>query len=253
MKSLIAALGIGVFASLVLFWLMQLMIMPRHQSIKNTETLNMVDFVRLKRESPPKDKPKPPERQKPPEQVQSAKKPAPPKKVLPPLKPQPIAKVQPQKPVQAPKPDLDMPKLDVAAPTKRSGESQVSVPKASTSQGSGEGIDTSPASGKDKGNGSGMGHGTGNGINSGVIALVRIPPDYPKRAANRGIQGWVKIEFTITATGTVKEAVVVEAKPDDIFDEAALKAISQWKFKEKIVNGVAVEQRAVQVLQFKLR
>ena len=241
MKSLIAALGIGVFASLVLFWLMQLMIMPRHQSIKNTETLNMVDFVRLKREPPPKDKPKPPERQKPPEQVQSAKKPAPPKTVQPPLKPQPIAKVQPQKPVQAPKPDLDMPKLDLAAPVKNLVDTQVSVPPSPAPSAS-----PKPPRNTEK-------PGTGGGVTSGVIALVRIPPDYPKRAANRGIQGWVKIEFTITATGTVKEAVVVEAKPDDIFDEAALKAISQWKFKEKIVNGVAVEQRAVQVLQFKLR
>ncbi len=241
MKSLIAALGIGVFASLVLFWLMQLMIMPKHQSIKNTETLNMVDFVRLKREPPPKEKPKPPEKQKPLEQVQSAKKPAPPKKVRPPLKPQPAAKVQPQKPVQAPKPDLDMPKLDLAAPVKNLVDTQISVPPSPAPSAS-----PKPPSNTEK-------PGTGGGVTSGVIALVRIPPDYPKRAANRGIQGWVKIEFTITAKGTVKEAVVVEAKPGDIFDEAALKAISQWKFKEKIVNGVAVEQRAVQVLQFKLR
>ncbi len=89
-------------------------------------------------------------------------------------------------------------------------------------------------------------------ISTGVIPLERIPPKYPARAANRHIEGWVKIEFTITTTGTVENAVVVEAEPAEIFDEAALKAINQWVFKEKIVNGVAVEQRAVQTLQFKL-
>ncbi len=89
-------------------------------------------------------------------------------------------------------------------------------------------------------------------ISTGVIALQRIPPKYPSRAANRHIEGWVKIEFTITTNGTVKNAVVVEAEPEEIFDEAALKAIDQWTFKEKTVNGVAVEQRAVQTLQFKL-
>lgn len=89
-------------------------------------------------------------------------------------------------------------------------------------------------------------------VSTGVVPLERIPPKYPARAANRHIEGWVKIEFTITTSGTVENAIVVEAQPTEIFDEAALKAINQWTFKEKIVNGVAVEQRAVQTLQFKL-
>lgn len=89
-------------------------------------------------------------------------------------------------------------------------------------------------------------------ISTNVIPLERIPPKYPARAANRHIEGWVKIEFTITTDGTVDNAVVVEAHPPEIFDDAALKAINQWTFKEKIVDGVAVEQRAVQTLQFKL-
>ncbi len=89
-------------------------------------------------------------------------------------------------------------------------------------------------------------------ISTGVVPLERVPPKYPARAASRHIEGWVKIEFTITTDGSVEDAVVVEAEPAEVFDEAALKAINQWKFKEKIVNGVAVEQRAVQTLQFKL-
>lgn len=89
-------------------------------------------------------------------------------------------------------------------------------------------------------------------ISTGVVPLERVPPKYPARAASRHIEGWVKIEFTITTDGDVENAVVVEAEPAEVFDEAALKAINQWKFKEKMVNGVAVEQRAVQTLQFKL-
>lgn len=89
-------------------------------------------------------------------------------------------------------------------------------------------------------------------ISTGVVPLERVPPKYPARAASRHIEGWVKIEFTITTGGEVENAVVVEAEPPEIFDDAALKAINQWTFKEKTVNGVAVEQRAVQTLQFKL-
>ena len=89
-------------------------------------------------------------------------------------------------------------------------------------------------------------------ISTNVIPLVRIPPTYPMRAANRRIQGWVKVEFTITKEGTVKDAVVVASKPSSIFNRAALKAIKRWKFKPQIIAGEAYEQRAVQTLEFKL-
>ena len=93
--------------------------------------------------------------------------------------------------------------------------------------------------------------GTGKS-STNVIPLVRIPPTYPMRAANRRIQGWVKVEFTITKEGTVKDAAVVASKPSSIFNNAALKAIKRWKFKPHIIAGEAYEQRAVQTLEFKL-
>ncbi len=98
------------------------------------------------------------------------------------------------------------------------------------------------------------GHGSGDSgaVVSGVVALLRVPPKYPTRAASRHIEGWVTVEFTVQTDGSVDDAVVVGAEPEDIFDDAALTAISKWKFKEKIVNGIAVTQRAVQKLQFKL-
>lgn len=87
---------------------------------------------------------------------------------------------------------------------------------------------------------------------SGVVPLSLVHPKYPSRAVNRHIEGWVKIEFTISTTGTVTDPMIVASQPAEIFDYEALKAIKKWKFKEKIVNGVAVEQRAIQTLQFKL-
>jgi protein TonB len=99
------------------------------------------------------------------------------------------------------------------------------------------------------------GHGSDSSkvVVSGVVPLVRVPPKYPARAASRHIEGWVKVEFTITTDGSVADAVVISSEPESIFDDAALTAISKWEFKEKIVDGVAVPQRAVQKLQFKLQ
>jgi len=121
-------------------------------------------------------------------------------------------------------PQMDMPNLDIPLQTSRFNSSALT----------------------------GIQVGTG-GISTNVIPLVRIPPRYPMRAANRRIEGWVKVEFTITAEGTVKDAVVIEAQPAKVFDRAALQAIKRWKFKAKIIGGEAFEQRAVQVLQFKLK
>ncbi len=84
------------------------------------------------------------------------------------------------------------------------------------------------------------------------MALSRIPPRYPYRAERKKIEGWVKISFLITEQGTVKDAVVVDAKPKDIFDKAALQAILKWRFKPRITNGKPVATRADQVINFEL-
>ena len=86
------------------------------------------------------------------------------------------------------------------------------------------------------------------GSDRDVLPLVRISPDYPPRAVARGIEGWVIVQFTISETGTVKDAVVVEAEPSDIFDEAALKAIARWRYNPRVEGGVAVERVGVQTL-----
>jgi protein TonB len=80
------------------------------------------------------------------------------------------------------------------------------------------------------------------GSDRDVIPLVRINPDYPPRALSRGLEGWVEVQFTITATGTVKDAIVVNSDPKNIFDDAALKAIARWRYNPKVEGGVAIER-----------
>ena len=91
------------------------------------------------------------------------------------------------------------------------------------------------------------------GSDRDVIPLVRINPDYPPRALSRGLEGWVQVQFTITATGTVKDAKVVTAEPKNILDDAALKAIARWRYNPKVESGVAVERVGVQtIIRFQL-
>ena len=82
---------------------------------------------------------------------------------------------------------------------------------------------------------------------SDVVPLVRVNPQYPERARQRGIEGWVQVEFTISAAGTVKSPRVVGYKPSTIFNRAALRAIRKWKYNPKIDDGEAVERSGVKV------
>ena len=102
------------------------------------------------------------------------------------------------------------------------------------------GVDTSM--GLDTGGGFSMASADGD-----AVPMVRVPPQYPERALQRGVEGRVLIEFTISRSGAVKDAKVIAYEPSTIFNKAALRAVRQWKYNPKIVNGKAVEQPGVRI------
>lgn len=85
-----------------------------------------------------------------------------------------------------------------------------------------------------------------------LVALVRIPPEYPAHARMRRIQGYVDVEFTVDAEGRVRNASVVNADPPGVFDRAALNSIAHWRFEPKRQDGRAVEVTARQRIEFEL-
>lgn len=78
------------------------------------------------------------------------------------------------------------------------------------------------------------------------LPIVKVAPIYPRRAQSRGIEGFVIVEFTVTKTGAVRDAAVVSAEPENIFDRAALDAVLKFKYKPRVVDGVAMEVAGVQ-------
>ena len=81
------------------------------------------------------------------------------------------------------------------------------------------------------------------------IPLFKVQPIYPRRALERGTQGYAITSFTITESGTVEDAVALEGycgDPDDpntqmrecsIFNSASVRASLKLKYKPKIVDG----------------
>ena len=77
------------------------------------------------------------------------------------------------------------------------------------------------------------------------LPIVKVAPQYPRRAQTRGIQGYVILEYIVTKTGAVRDPVVVDAKPPGIFNRAAINAALKYKYKPKVVNGEAIDVAGV--------
>jgi protein TonB len=83
--------------------------------------------------------------------------------------------------------------------------------------------------------------------------IVRMEPKYPPQAARDGIEGWVKLLFSIDVLGQVENIQVLESEPSRTFDREAKRALSKWKYKPQIVAGVPQAQDGMMVvLDFKL-
>ena len=80
------------------------------------------------------------------------------------------------------------------------------------------------------------------------LPLVTIAPQYPTRAAQRGIEGWCLVSFTVDAIGNVIEdsIVVLDAEPPNLFDRASVRAVARFKYQPRVVDGVGVEVEGVQ-------
>jgi protein TonB len=78
-------------------------------------------------------------------------------------------------------------------------------------------------------------------------------PTYPIHAARNNIEGYVQMSLDISESGNPVNIKVLKSEPEQIFDKAAVKALSNWKYAPKVVNGVAVVQKDLEVrLDFKL-
>jgi protein TonB len=78
--------------------------------------------------------------------------------------------------------------------------------------------------------------------------IIRVPPQYPPGAAERGIQGWVQVRFSVTPTGIVRDAVIVASEPGAVFDQAALAAVARWRYNPRVESGLAVERVGLETL-----
>ncbi len=75
-----------------------------------------------------------------------------------------------------------------------------------------------------------------------------VAPEYPVRALQRSIDGWVLVSFSVKEDGKVdaESIVVVDSEPSGIFERASIGSASQFEFRPRLVDGTAVGVNGLQ-------
>ncbi|TGD76160.1 energy transducer TonB [Mangrovimicrobium sediminis] len=186
---LLVGAGVGAAGALALALFMYTLINASEMRLNDGDHIQMLDFVRLKREEAAQRKDRKPERP------------------------------QQEKPPEIP-PDMNQ-------DSSSSGETlAVTAPS-----GGGPGD-------LDIGRG-GLGLGTGDGE---YLPIVKVAPVYPRRAQQRGLSGECMVRYTVTTAGTVKDVEVLEDRcTDPVFYKASVEAARRFKYKPRVIDGVAIE------------
>jgi TonB family protein len=94
---------------------------------------------------------------------------------------------------------------------------------------------------------------TSDAVPASTLQLVHyVPPVFPTSATDRGLAGWVDVQFTIRSDGTTSDITIVGAEPVGVFEQSALESVRKWRYKPVTRNGKAVDQAARLRLRFNL-
>jgi protein TonB len=88
-----------------------------------------------------------------------------------------------------------------------------------------------------------------SGNDRGPVPQVRIDPEYPPQAKDRGVEGWCLFQFTVTREGRVKDIVILDAQPKGLWDKSIQRAVSNWRYQPALRDGKPIETTGIKVRQ----
>jgi protein TonB len=90
-------------------------------------------------------------------------------------------------------------------------------------------------------------------VPAGDLTVVKsVQPIYPRQAQLNRVEGWVELDFTVTTSGGVKDIAVHRAAPTGVFDDSAIRALAQWRYKPVERDAKPTPQRARIRIRFTL-
>jgi TonB family protein len=85
------------------------------------------------------------------------------------------------------------------------------------------------------------------------VVIVRfVKPAYPPASVAAGVEGVVVLRLHVTKYGRVARAWLLGSEVDVDCEEAARRAVLQWRFRPHLVDGVAVDFLVDQRIRFRL-
>jgi TonB family protein len=92
-----------------------------------------------------------------------------------------------------------------------------------------------------------------NLVPAGQLTLLKtVQPAYPIKAQNSKVEGWVDLEFTVSETGKVQDVTVRATSVPGVFEDAAVKAVNQWRYRPNLRDAKPVPVRTQIRLRFTL-
>ena len=80
--------------------------------------------------------------------------------------------------------------------------------------------------------------------------VYSVDPVFPEIARERDLTGFVDLEFTVRADGTVTDVNVLKAQPKGVFEKAAVDAVSKWRYRPIERSGLPINEHARLRLNF---
>ena len=85
-----------------------------------------------------------------------------------------------------------------------------------------------------------------------LTLLKAVRPVYPVKAQSSKIEGWVDVEFTVSETGKVQDVAVRATSIPGVFEDAALKAVNQWRYRPMLRDAKPASVRTQIRVRFTL-
>lgn len=85
-----------------------------------------------------------------------------------------------------------------------------------------------------------------------LVSVLKVKPPYPAPALIDGLEGFVIVQYDVLLSGAVDNVVILESS-DEVFNAVAVEAIGKFRYKPKVIDGVAQESRGLKrMFQFEI-
>lgn len=69
------------------------------------------------------------------------------------------------------------------------------------------------------------------------LRIHTVDAKYPKSAYEKGLEGWVWLEFDVDESGAVKDVDIIDAFPDKTFNRSIYNAVRRWRYEPFSIEG----------------